>query len=304
MSVAPAFSWHAYDPISNSWHSLPPFPHPGDLHVSSPSFIGLLHPVQCASSATKLFMVAGSRLEKGGINDTKRQGALEPALDCPLIFDTQTQEWSEGAPFRIPRKWCACGIAAGKLLVASGCGREWDMALSKSAQMYDSGARKWVEIECLKSSTFSRAGISALNYKGKLHMVSGVGVIYNPGSGKWEDMPRGMKDGWSGQSVVVDGKLYVVEESSGRLKVYEESKDEWRSVPIEDGMLKQMQQPVAGAMSGMFCGIIRARSTDQELQTEDVIRIVNIRGEKPKAVDLRPPFGKIIAMQVLSGMVL
>lgn len=298
---APAFSWHTYDPISNSWQSLPPLPHPVDFHLSSPSFIGLLHSVQCVSTATKIFMVAGSRLDKCGVNEHKRQ-TIEPALECPLIFDTQTREWSEGAPFNVPRKWCVCGTVADKLLVASGCGREWDMALSKSAQMYDSDARRWVEVEGLRSSTFSRMGMSAVNYKGKLHIVSGVGVVYDPETGKWGDMPRGMKDGWSGQSLVVDGELYVLEESTGRLKVYEEGRDEWRFVTMQDEMLKNMEQLAGGPTSGgMFCGVVRARPTDSEVQQEDAIRIVDIRGGRlRRTMDLRLPFGRIVALQVLS----
>ncbi|MCO5595033.1 hypothetical protein L7F22_049070 [Adiantum nelumboides] len=306
MCLSPTFSWHAYDPISNSWHSLPPLPRPVDFHVFSPSFIGFLHPVQCASSATKLLMVAGSRpADKRGRIETKRQ-SLVPALDCPLVFDTQTQEWSEGAPFDVPRKWCVCGMTTDKLLVASGCGKEWDSTLSKSAQIYDVNARRWVEIECLRSSSFSHSGVSAVEYNRKLHVVSGVGAIFNPATGKWEDMPRGMKDGWSGQSVVVDGRLYALEESTGRLKVYEEGKDEWRCIAMENEMFKHMEQ-LAGMEAGMFCGIVRARTSlgleAEPVQREDVVRIVDIRGGKTMAADLRPPVGKIVTLQVLAGIV-
>lgn len=247
-------------------------------------------------------MVAGSRRSRNENVDVKGL-SLEPALECPLIFDTQTREWSQGAPFGVPRRWCACGTAAGKLMVASGCGRDWDMALSKSAEMYDPALRKWFKIERLRTSSFSRMAISTVNYKGKLHMVSSVGTIYDPMTGTWGDMPRGMKDGWSGQSVVVDGQLLVLEGTSGRLKVYEEGKDEWKCVVKEEDMLKNMEQ-LAGGASGTFFGIVRAASKgaarSESEQLQDVIRIVNIRNLKPVVTDLQVPFGQIVALQVLS----
>ncbi|MCO5593290.1 hypothetical protein L7F22_047298 [Adiantum nelumboides] len=305
-----AFSWHAFDPITKCWHRLPPFPHLIEFQLTSPSFIGRLHSVQCASSHDKLFMVAGSRC--GNVNTSDRslelhgfsanQQPLEPALECPLIFDTQTHMWTEGAPFRVPRKWCACGTASGKLIIASGCGKDWDLTVSKSAEMYDPEDRKWVTLDHLKSSKFSGEAISAVNYEGRLHMVSGkgvfwkVGVIFDPNTGKWLDMPRGMRTGWNGSCVVVDGKLLVLEDVTGRLKTYNQNEDSWTTV-MKDDMLKNMEQLTAGG-PGKLCGIVRAPHGSSP-QVRDVIHVVDI-WNTPTVRVLNPPFGQVVALQVLS----
>ncbi|KAH7422778.1 hypothetical protein KP509_12G025100 [Ceratopteris richardii] len=170
--------------------------------------------------------------------------------------------------------------------------------------MYDPEAQKWAEIERLRSSAFSRMGMAAVNYKGKLHMVSGVGVTYDPATGRWGDMPRGMKEGWSGQSVVVNGSLFMLDEPSGRLKVYNEVKDEWKCVTPKDDALKGMEQLVGGSC-GTFCGIVRKKVVRGDRTVdEDAIRIVDVKGVKPAVKDVRLPFGRVVAVQVLSRMVL
>lgn len=155
-------------------------------------------------------------------------------------------------------------------------------------------------LDNLKSSKFSGGAISAVNYEGKLHMVSGkgVGVIYDPKTGKWVDMPRGMRNGWNGLSVVVDGKLLVLEDSIGRLKAYDEDKDCWTSVMEEENLLLKNMEQLIGGVPGKFCGIVRAPHGSSPCQ-QDVIRIVDIRNT-PTVTDLHPPFGQIVALQVLS----
>ena len=206
------------------------------------------------------------------------------------------------------------------LIVASGCGKDWDLALSKSAEMYDPDGQQWVALERLKSSKFSGQAITAVNFKGKLHMVcgKGVGVMYDPTTCKWMDMPKGMRNGWNGPSVVVDERLFVLEETIGRLKCYDENEDCWTNV-MEDEMLMDMDQ-LTGAAPGKFCGILRrAPPANYEVFTaqeenvkhspdtsrphhhhHDVIRIVDIQSKPPSIKDIQVPFGEIVALQVLS----
>lgn len=195
-----------------------------------------------------------------------------------------------------------CGVASGKLIIASGCGKDWDLTVSKSVEMYDPEDRKWVTLDHLKSSKFSGEAISAVNYDGKLHMVSGkgvfwkVGVIYDPKSGRWSDMPRGMCNGWNGPCVVVDGKLHVLEDCTGQLKAYNEKEDSWTTV-MKEAMLKNMEQ-LSECGPGKLCGIVRA-PLNSSLHRGDVIQIVDIRGT-PVIDTLQPPFGQVVAVQVLS----
>ncbi|KAH7431786.1 hypothetical protein KP509_08G066300 [Ceratopteris richardii] len=168
--------------------------------------------------------------------------------------------------------------------------------------MYDPDKKTWITLEHLKSSKFSGEAISAVNCNGKLHMVSGkgvfwkVGVVYDPQTGRWTDMPRGMCNGWNGPCVAVDGNLFVLEDCTGKLKMYCQSEDNWNTVIRED-MLKNMEQ-LTQAGPGKFCGIVRAPCSSTS-HCQDVVQIVDIRD--PATINvLRPPFGQIVTVQVLS----
>lgn len=57
------------------------------------------------------------------------------------------------------------------------------------------------------------------------------GAMYDAVNGTWGDMPKGMREGWTGSSAVVNGTLYIVTEyGDNNLKLYDETRDEWRPV--------------------------------------------------------------------------
>lgn len=56
-------------------------------------------------------------------------------------------------------------------------------------------------------------------------------VVYNPSKGTWQHADDDMASGWRGPAVVVDGTLYVLDQSSGtRLMIWEKDKREWTPV--------------------------------------------------------------------------
>ncbi|KAK9267080.1 hypothetical protein L1049_009498 [Liquidambar formosana] len=57
------------------------------------------------------------------------------------------------------------------------------------------------------------------------------GQIYDPRTNHWENMADGLREGWTGSSVVVYGHLFVVTEHGRmKLKVYCLDTDSWETV--------------------------------------------------------------------------
>lgn len=56
-------------------------------------------------------------------------------------------------------------------------------------------------------------------------------VVYEPSRGTWETADADMVSGWRGPAVVVDGTLYVLDQSLGtRLMMWEKDKRDWVAV--------------------------------------------------------------------------
>ncbi|CAI0545031.1 unnamed protein product [Linum tenue] len=61
--------------------------------------------------------------------------------------------------------------------------------------------------------------------------VSPRGQVYDPRTDHWENMAPGLREGWTGSSVVVHGRLFVVSELERmKLKVYDEETDSWEAI--------------------------------------------------------------------------
>ncbi|KAM0036063.1 putative galactose oxidase/kelch, beta-propeller, kelch-type beta propeller [Helianthus debilis subsp. tardiflorus] len=55
------------------------------------------------------------------------------------------------------------------------------------------------------------------------------GQIYDPKTDHWENMPDGLREGWTGSSAMIYGHLFVVtEHERTKLKVYDPNNDSWR----------------------------------------------------------------------------
>ncbi|CAM6090617.1 unnamed protein product [Calypogeia fissa] len=299
------YSWQAFDPVASKWHELPPMPEEIDFQLSSPGSIGLTHHVQCVSTGKKLVMLAGLKLAKG--DTTHHQWApLEPALEHPWVFDPIKCQWKKGCPFKIPRRWCVCGVVGDKVYVASGCGLLWNMSLSKSTDMYDPEADSWEALPLtLESSKFSGEAIPAVNVAGKLYIVSGrgvfmkVGAVFCSSSRKWSRMPEGLRVGWVGSCVAVDDKFYVVEQFSGRLSVYDPQADRWKTV-LENPRLKGLYNLTSG--KGKICGIVGAVAGRPLEEEKSSLRIVNFSSNPPSIRELEVPHGRVVSAQVLARM--
>lgn len=92
----------------------------------------------------------------------------------------------------------------------------------------------------------------------KLYFVSGrgvffkEGVVYNIVIDLWLEMVLGLKKGWIGLCVIVNGKFYLLEILVGKLKVYVLEKDCW-DVIMEDLRLGDVE--VLVSMKDKIVGI-------------------------------------------------
>lgn len=58
-------------------------------------------------------------------------------------------------------------------------------------------------------------------------------------------MPKGMREGWTGSSAIINGTLYIVTEyGDNNLKLYDKTRDEWRPVR-GGGVPKTVRRPYA-----------------------------------------------------------
>ncbi|KAM7252173.1 hypothetical protein ACFE04_024056 [Oxalis oulophora] len=203
------FHFYNYDPISSTWHSLPP-PPLNQLIVRHPSFISRTLPVQSISVCGQLILLAATA------------NNFFPALSHPLIFNPLSKTWAFGPPFAAPRRWCAAGALGSSVYIASGIGSHFSSDVARSVEKWNlknspttttaaerrndgdggsscdagsihqkldlekkrmatalrarrshgGGGWRWEKLKGLKDGRFSREAIDAVGWRGKLCMVN------------------------------------------------------------------------------------------------------------------------------------
>ncbi|XP_009789030.1 F-box/kelch-repeat protein SKIP25-like [Nicotiana tabacum] len=301
-----------FDPISSKWHLLPP---PSDpplrLLVKHPSFISRNLPIQSVSVAGNLILLAATA------------DHLLPAISRPLIFNPLTKQWSYGPPLATPRRWCAAGALNDVVYVASGVGSHYNSEVARSVVRWDlngsnrSGPHcctcksdmycnrkegknewKWQEMSGLKDGKFSREAIDAIGWKGKLCMVNvkgdaaKEGIIYNVRTDTWQEMPEGMLMGWRGPAAAMaEETIYMVDESKGALRKYDEEKDIWVEI-VENERLKGAEY--IAAAGGRVCVVGGGGNG---------ITVVDVVAEPSRVVVVESPVGfQVLNMHVIPRM--
>ncbi|XP_055821889.1 F-box/kelch-repeat protein SKIP25-like [Solanum dulcamara] len=283
----------SFDPISSKWQLLPPPPPDPPLRflVKHPSFISRNLPIQSVSVSGNLILLAATADQ------------FLPAISRPLIFNPTTKQWSYGPRLAAPRRWCAAGALGNVVYVASGVGSHYNVQVARSVVKWDldnsSGPNSvWEEISGLKDGKFSREAIEAIGWKGKLCMVNvkgdaaKQGIIYNVGMDTWQEMSEGMLVGWRGPvAAMAEETLYMVDESKGVLRRYDEERDIWVEI-LENEMLKGAEY--VAAAGGRVC-VVGGGSTG--------IVVVDVVAEPPRLVVVETPVGfKVLNIHVLPRM--
>ncbi|GKB27766.1 F-box/kelch-repeat protein SKIP25 [Tanacetum coccineum] len=246
---------HSYDPISSKWTTIDSPPHLKCLTRRQPSFISRNLPIQSLSFSGQLVLIAAT---------TIRNNQPSPAFTHPILFDPLSNSWSLASPLTTPRRWCAAGAFQETLIIASGVGTHYTQSVSHTCEKWvllknDTNDHKrkishgfFEKMRNLKNSKLCREAIDAVGLRGKLCMVNvkgdyaKEGFVYEIENDEWVDMPAGMLAGWKGPAAAMDEKvIFVVDEKKGVLRRYDEDKDCWVDVVVDE-RLKEAEYIAAG----------------------------------------------------------
>ncbi|KAK1261683.1 putative F-box/kelch-repeat protein [Acorus gramineus] len=278
----------SYDPFSASWSPLPP--PPSDvlrrILLRHPSFLSRHLPVQTVSASGHLVLLSAT------------SHPLRPALPRALAFHPATRRWRPAPPLSAPRRWCAAGSVGGVVYVASGVGAHYSQGVARCAERWDPMATTagWERVAPLKDGRFSREAAHAVGFKGKLYMVNvwgkaaKEGIVYDVEGDAWEEMPRGLLEGWNGPTASMEEReIYTVDEGTGTMRVYDCERDRWMDV-IESEALKGAVHMAAGG--GRVCVVCEGG---------DEIAVVDVAANKMWKVE--PPQGnRVVSVHVLPRM--
>ncbi|KAJ8434893.1 hypothetical protein Cgig2_003332 [Carnegiea gigantea] len=208
--------WLVFDLVHFSWHTIPAMPCKDKV---------CSHGFRCVSLANEstLFVCGG----------------LLSDVDCPLDvvlkFEVHRNRWMVMNQMMTARSFFASGVIDGMIYVAGG--NSSDLFELDSGEVLDPENGCWRPIARMR---LNMASYDAAVLNGKLlvtegwlwpFFVSPRGQVYDPRTNEWENMAIGLREGWTGSSVVVYGRLFVVSEHERmKLKVYDGDSDSWDTV--------------------------------------------------------------------------
>ncbi|KAJ4748020.1 hypothetical protein LUZ62_082425 [Rhynchospora pubera] len=216
------------DPASHRWFLLPRIPLSTQIH---PCYLA------CGTVASKgeMFLFAGGE-------------------NC-LVYRAITNTWSVTGPMSSPRAPLAVGeVSDGRIAVVT------ENSGMLSAEIYDSITDKWGPAAVMPQG-IERYDAATIN--GRVYLTEGWdwpfdspprAAVYDAVHNMWQEMPKGMCEGWTGSSAVINGAFYIVTEyGDNNLKLYDETRDEWRPVR-GGGVPKAVRRPyaVVGGGNGML----------------------------------------------------
>ncbi|XP_059668909.1 F-box/kelch-repeat protein At1g30090-like [Cornus florida] len=208
--------WHVLDLIHFSWHTIPTMPCKDKVCP---------HGFRCVSIPNEgVIFVCG-----GVVSD----------VDCPinlvLKYEIQRNRWTALKKMITARAFFASGVIDGMIYVAGG--NSTNLLELNSAEVMNPAKGIWQPVASMGTNMTS---YDAAVLNGKLLVTEGWfwpfyfvprGQIYDPRTDLWENMAAGLREGWTGSSVVVYGHLFVVSEHERtKLKVYDTDTDSWERV--------------------------------------------------------------------------
>lgn len=166
-------------------------------------------------------------------------GGMVSDVDCPLDlvlkYEVEKNRWTVMNKMNTARSFFASGVIDNLIYVAGG--NSSDLFELESAEVLDPINNKWRPITSMGTNM---ASYDSAILKGKLFVTEGWlwpfivsprGQVYDPKTDKWENMAVGLREGWTGSSVVVYDHLFVVSEHERmKLKVYDFDSDSWEMV--------------------------------------------------------------------------
>jgi N-acetylneuraminic acid mutarotase len=175
----------AYDPISDTWTTLPSMPAPRFAYAS-------------AAYQNRLYIMGGW--------DGQRY------VDTLLIYDAAAQRWTTGAPLPLARGFSAAAVLNGAIYVVGGYsdGREFD-----TCDRYLPADNRW---EACAPLLVTRGGLGLTSMAGRLYAIGGgwTGYLsfnewYDPNQNQWTVLPTPFIGQWRGLGLAAIGNdLYVL----------------------------------------------------------------------------------------------
>ncbi|KAK4775433.1 hypothetical protein SAY87_023394 [Trapa incisa] len=208
--------WQVLDLIHFSWHTIPSMPCKDKVCP---------HGFRCVSIPQEgtLFVCGGM------VSD------VDCPLDLVLKYEMQRNRWTVVNKMITPRSFFASGVIDGMVYVAGG--NSSNLLELDSAEVLDPEKGQWIPIASMGTNM---ASYDAAVLNGKLLVTEGWlwpfyvsprGQVYDPTIDSWENMPVGLREGWTGSSVVVQGRLFVVSELERmKVKVYDSETDSWDTI--------------------------------------------------------------------------
>lgn len=208
--------WQVFDIKQLCWHSIPAMPCKEKVCP---------HGFRCVSIPRE-----GALFVCGGVVSD---------VDCPLNvvlkYEVQKNRWTVMKKMITARSFFASGVIDGMIYVAGG--NSTDLFELNSAEVMDPSKGIWRPIASMGTNM---ASYDAAVLDGKLLVTEGWfwpfyvvprGQVYDPITDNWESMAAGLREGWTGSSVVIYGHLFVVSEHERiKLKVYDTNSDCWEAV--------------------------------------------------------------------------
>ncbi|KAH7654799.1 Kelch-type beta propeller-containing protein [Dioscorea alata] len=152
-------------------------------------------------SVSNFIYIIGGKLCKKESQDQERDITVRVEV---LRYDVNTREWSTCAPMTTPRFNFACAVCDEKVYVAGGQCTVLTARGTASAEVYEPGRDRWVELPGMSRLRYKCVGVV---WKGRFHVIGGFAERGDDGT----VMP------------------FVVERSS--VEVYDEERCEWELMP-------------------------------------------------------------------------
>jgi hypothetical protein len=208
--------WQVLDLTHFSWHSIPTMPCKDKVCP---------HGFRCVSIPRD-----GTLYVCGGMVSD-----VDCPLDLVLKYEMTKNRWTVMNRMISARSFFASGVIDGLVYVAGG--NSTDLYELDSAEVLDPISGNWRAIANMGTNM---ASYDAAVLNGKLLVTEGWlwpfyvsprGQVYDPRTNNWENMAVGLREGWTGSSVVVYGHLFVVSELERmKLKVYDTETDSWEAI--------------------------------------------------------------------------
>ncbi|GLT32944.1 hypothetical protein SLA2020_075710 [Shorea laevis] len=261
------FMWHALDPLSRRWQTLPPMPNAVYEESTCKGFSGFCMLNMVGSSFKISAFIRSWLQQKDGLGHMPFCGCAIGALDgclyvlggfcrastmrCVWRFNPILNIWSEVTSMSVGRAYCKTGMLNNKLYVVGGVTKgRGGLTPLQSAEVFDPCTGLWSEVPNMpfsRAQTFPNIFLADMlkpiatgmtSYMGRLFVpqslyswpffIDAGGEIYDPETNSWDEMPSGMGDGWPARQAGT--KLSVVVD--GELYAFD------LSSPMDSGTIK------------------------------------------------------------------